>query len=82
MLSVITTVLDPSRDTFCAYAIILSCWGGRGLARTIPCQMGFIGARAVNGTNMVNPLMRFSNKKGLRLKLHCMHARNYLNCKL
>ena len=30
MLSVITTaVLDPSRDTFLAYTIILSCGGGR-----------------------------------------------------
>ena len=31
MVSVIkTAVLDPSRDTFCAYAIILSCGGGTG----------------------------------------------------
>ena len=37
MLSVITTAaLDRSRDTFCAYAIVLLCGGGRGLARTIP----------------------------------------------
>ena len=82
MLSVITTaVLDRSRyfSYICYYFIM---WGMEGLARTISCQIGFIGEGVVNRTNRASPLMPFSDKKGLRLKLHCMHARNNLNCKL